>query len=264
MNDFTFHRPSTVAEAVTLMGDSDDARPLSGGQSLLPVMKLGLASPEDVIDLKGVAGMRGVRREGDRLVVGAATTHAEVNGSGDVRAAIPALADLAGLIGDSQVRNRGTMGGSLAHADPRADYPGAVQALDGIVHTDRRTIPAAEFFTGLFMTALEEDELITAVSFRIPDKAAYAKFPHPASKFPVVGVFVARFGSEVRAAVTGAGDYGHRSSQLEAALASDWSGASVAGVSISPAGLQADADFSAEYRAHLIPVMAKRAVAAAG
>ena len=264
MNNFSIHRPSTVAEAVTLIGDSDDARPLSGGQSLLPVMKLGLASPDDVVDLKGIAAMRGIRREGDRLVIGAATTHTEVNTSAEVRAAIPALADLAGLIGDAQVRNRGTLGGSLAHADPRADYPGAVQALDGIVHTDRRTIPAEEFFAGLFMTDLEEDEIITAVSFRIPDKGAYAKFPHPASKFPVVGVFVARFGSEVRAAVTGAGDHGHRSPQLEAALASSWSADSVGAVTISPAGLQGDADFSPEYRAHLIPVMAKRAVVAAG
>lgn len=263
MNEFTYHRPTTLDEAASIVGDSDDGKFLSGGQSFLPILKLGMASPDDVVDLKGIAELRGIHRDGDRLVIGAAMRHAEVERSDEVKGAIPSLSHLAGLIGDAQVRNRGTLGGSLAHGEPRADYPGAVQALDGIVHTNQREIPAEDFFVGLFMTDLEEDEIITAVSFRIPDQAAYTKFPHPASKYPVVGAYVARFGDEVRVAITGAFDHATRVPELEQALGGRFAADAIDGVSISPDGLQSDADFSAAYRAHLIGVMTKRAVNAA-
>lgn len=263
MNTFQYHRPSTVADAVALLESAEDAKALSGGQSFLPVVKLGLAQPSDIVDLKGIDALRGVSRDGDRLVIGAAMTHAEVNKSSDVRAAIPAIADLAGLIGDAQVRNRGTMGGSLAHADPRADYPGAVMGCDGIIHTNARTIAAEDFWHGLFMTELEEDEIITKVSFRVPSQAAYAKFPHPASKYPVAGVFVARYDDGVRVAVTGAGQAAFRVPELEAALNADFSPDAVKGITVSADDLQDDSDFSAAYRANLIVVMCRRAVAAA-
>ncbi len=264
MNEFSYHRPSTLSEAVALLEGSEDAKALAGGQSFLPVVKLGLAQPSDVVDLKGIAELRGISREGDRLVVGAATRHVEVNTSADVKGVIPALADLAGNIGDAQVRNRGTLGGALAHADPRADYPAAVMALDGIITTNDRDIEAGEFWHGLFMTELEEEEIIKRVSFRIPQKAAYAKFPHPASKYAIVGVFVAQFANgDVRVAVTGAGDAAMRVADAEAALQGNFSASALDGLSVDPSGLQSDADFSAEYRAHMIKVMAKRAVNAA-
>jgi len=264
MQDFSFHKPSSLAAAVETLKKRPEAKALGGGQSLLPVMKLGLASPSDLVALAGLAELRGVRIEGKELVVGAGTTHAEVAESAEVKKAIPALADLALHIGDAQVRNRGTIGGSLAHDDPAADYPAAVLALAATVVTDRRKIAADDFFKGLYQTALAPDEVITAVRFPFPEKAAYAKFPHPASKFALVGVMVAKGAAGVRVAVTGAGPGVFRQADMERALGGRFAVDAVAGVAVKAAGLTADPFGSAEYRAHLIGVMARRAVAAAG
>ncbi len=264
MHDFAFHRPSSLSDAVAAMQAAGEGKFMAGGQSLLPVMKLDLAQPTDVISLAGLGELRGIRVEDGAVVVGAATTHAEVADSDVVRGSIPALADLAGQIGDPQVRNRGTLGGSVAHADPAADYPAALLALGATVVTDRREIPADDFFQGMFATALAEDEIVTAVRFPIPDGAAYAKFPNPASKYAIVGVMVARTGSGVRVGVTGASPTPHRASRFEAALAADFSPSAIAGITIDPSGLASDPDASAAYRAHLVGVMAKRAVEACG
>ncbi len=264
MQDFGFHRPSTVAAAVEVLKQRPDAKLLGGGQSLLPVMKLGLAAPSDLVTLSGVAELRGIRRDGATLEIGAATTHAQVAESADVRAAIPALADLAVHIGDPQVRNRGTIGGSLAHNDPGADYPAAVLALGATVVTDRRTIPADDYFLGLYQTALAPDEVIRAVRFPFPEKAAYAKFHHPASRFALVGVFVARGPQGTRVAVTGAGPGVFRVPEMEKALAARWGADALGGIAISADGLTGDGVASAEYRAHLVGVMARRAVVACG
>jgi aerobic carbon-monoxide dehydrogenase medium subunit len=262
MENFGFHRPKDVAGAVAAAKKAPDGKYLGGGQSLLPVMKLGLATPTDLISLAGIAELKGIRIEGKELVIGAATTHADVADSAEVRKAIPALADLAAHIGDPQVRNRGTLGGSLAHDDPSADYPAAVLALAATVVTDRRRIAADAFFQGMFQTALAADEVISAVRFPIPEKAAYAKLPHPASKFALVGVFVARGPSGVRVAVTGAGPSVHRSGPLEKALSARFAADALAGLTVPEAGLQSDPFGSAEYRASLVVVMARRAVAA--
>jgi carbon-monoxide dehydrogenase medium subunit len=262
MQEFAFHRPENVAGAVGALKAAREGKILGGGQSLIPVMKLGLASPSDLVSLAGVAELRGIRREGKDLVIGAMATHSEVAESAEVRAAIPAVASLAGHIGDPQVRNRGTLGGSLAHDDPAADYPAAVLALSATVVTDRRQIPADTFFKGMFETALHPDEIITAVRFPVPDRAAYAKFPHPASKFALVGVMVAQGPTGVRVAVTGAGPCVFRASALEAALARRFRPESLDGVTFPSQGLQSDGFASAEYRAHLIGVLARRAVAA--
>lgn len=264
MQNFGFQRPRDVAAAVAAAKKAPEGKYLGGGQSLLPVMKLGLAAPSELITLSGLAELKGVRVEGKELVIGAGTTHAEVAASAEVRKALPALADLAGHIGDPQVRNRGTLGGSLAHDDPSADYPAAVLALGATVVTDRRKIAADAFFQGMFQTALAADEVITAVRFPLPEKAAYAKFPHPASKFALVGVFVAKGAGGVRVAVTGAGASVHRSAPLEKALAARFAPEALAGVSVPAEGLQSDPFGSAEYRAHLVAVMARRAVAACG
>jgi carbon-monoxide dehydrogenase medium subunit len=263
MKSFEFHRPSTVAEAVALMKSKPEAKLLSGGQSLLPVLKLELAEPSDVISLAGVKELRDIRVDGDRVVIGALVTHDEVNRSPEVRKRIPALAELAGWIGDAQVRNRGTIGGSVAHADPAADYPAALVALGATIATDRRKIAADDFFTGLFQTALERDEIVTAVHFPAPKRAGYAKFAHRASKYAVVGVMVAETGGGVRVAVTGAGSWVFRVPPMEAALAKSFAPSAIDGVIVSPADLNSDAEASAEYRAHLVAVMAKRAVQAA-
>jgi len=264
VNDFGFHRPKDLASAVAAQRKAAEGKYLGGGQSLLPVMKLGLAAPTDLVALAGLAELKGIRREGKELVVGAGATHAEVGESAEVRGAIPALAALAAHIGDAQVRNRGTLGGSLAHDDPAADYPAAVLALGAAVVTDRRRIPADAFFQGMFHTALAPDEVITAVRFPVPEKAAYSKFPHPASRFALVGVFVARGPAGVRVAVTGAGPSVFRHAEMEKALASRFAPDAIAGVPVSPAGLSTDSFGSAEYRAHLVGVMARRAVAACG
>jgi len=264
MQDFEFHRPENVAGAVTAQKRAKDGKFLGGGQSLIPVMKLGLAAPSDLVSVAGLKELRGIRREGKDLVVGAGTTHAEVAGSAEVRAAIPALADLAAHIGDPQVRNRGTLGGSLAHDDPAADYPAAVLALGATVQTDRRTLAADAFFVGMFQTALQPDEVIVAVRFPLPEKAAYAKFPHPASRFALAGVFVAKGPAGVRVAVTGAGPGVFRSKELEAALGKRFTPDALQGVAVPKDGLTADPFGSAEYRAHLVSVLARRAVAACG
>jgi carbon-monoxide dehydrogenase medium subunit len=261
MQDFGFHRPQDVKSAVKILEKAKEGKYLGGGQSLIPVMKLGLASPSDLVSLAGLAELKGIRVDGKVLVIGAGATHAEVAASPEVRRAIPALADLAGHIGDPQVRNRGTLGGSLAHDDPAADYPAAVLALAATVQTDRRAIPADDFFKGMFQTALAPDEIITAVRFPIPEKAAYAKHAHPASRFALVGVMVAKGSGGVRVAVTGAGPGVFRSPELEKALAGRFSPDAVAGVTVPAAGLTGDAFGSAEYRAHLVGVMARRAVA---
>jgi carbon-monoxide dehydrogenase medium subunit len=262
MQEFAFHRPDNVASAVGAIREAREGKVLGGGQSLIPVMKLGLAAPSDLVSLTRVAELRGIRREGGELVIGAMATHAEVAESAEARAAIPALAELAGHIGDPQVRNRGTLGGSLAHDDPAADYPAAVLALGATVVTDRRRIPAEAFFRGMFETALQPDEIITAVRFPVPERAAYAKFPHPASRFALVGVMVAQGPAGVRVAVTGAGPSVFRSAPLEAALSSRFRAESLESVAVPSHGLQSDGFASAEYRAHLIGVLARRAVAA--
>lgn len=266
MRDFNFHRPSSVAEAVSLLRKHSGGKLLSGGQSLLPVLKLDMADPSDLISLAAVAELRGIRVEGGRLIIGAGMRHAEVASSPEVLRTIPGLARLADHIGDAQVRNRGTIGGSLAHADPTADYPAAVVALDATVQTDRRTIAADDFFTGLFETALKPDEVITAVHFPVPTRCAYAKFASHASKYALVGVMVAQTAAGVRVAVTGAGPYVFRVPALEKALSQSFSVAAAEALGEN-LGVRADdlsstPDASGEYRAHLIAVLAKRAVAA--
>lgn len=263
MNPFEFHRPGSTANAVKLLAQSSDPRLIAGGQSLLPTMKLGLAAPTDLIDLAGIESLRGIRRDGDSLVIGAMTSHAEVAASAVVRNAIPALAALAEGIGDVQVRARGTLGGSLANNDPAACYPSAALALDARVHTQKRVIKADDFFLGIYQTALEPDEIIESVSFAIPRAAAYIKFRQPASHYALVGVFVARFAPNVRVAVTGAAACAFRVAALESSLARDWSTSAARAVSVDPATLNSDLHASAQYRAHLIPVLAARAVDAA-
>ncbi len=265
MYQTTYHKAASVAEAVSLLSGAEDGKLLAGGHTLLPTMKQRLASPSDIIDITGIAELNGIDASGDTVTVGAATPHADVETSAAVKGAIPALAALAGTIGDPHVRNVGTLGGSIANADPAADYPGAVLGLGATVHTNQRTIAADDFFTGLFETALNDDEIITSVAFPVPAQAAYAKFPNPASRYSMTGVFVAKMkDGSVRVAVTGAGDDGvFRSSALEAALSSNWSADAVDGVDISADGLLSDIHASAAYRANLIKQMAKRAVAAA-
>jgi len=264
MKNFAFHRPTSLQDAVAALGSAKDGKLLAGGQSLLPVMKLAMAEPSDLISLSSIAGLDGIAMEGDTLVIGARATHAAVASSEVVAGAIPALAALADGIGDPQVRNRGTLGGSVAHADPAADYPAAVLGLGATIVTERRQIAAADFFTGLFETALAADEIITAVRFPKPEQAAYVKFPNPASRYPVVGVMVAKVGGEVRVAVTGAAEKVFRSSELEQALGADFSEKAARGVQVPSQDLSNDPDASAEYRAHLISIMTGRAVAALG
>jgi carbon-monoxide dehydrogenase medium subunit len=262
MKDFAFHRPKTISEAVSLLKAREGAKLLSGGQSLLPVLKLDLAEPTDLISLAGLSELRDIRVDGDRIVIGALCTHDAVARSADVRKHIPALAQLAGHIGDPQVRNRGTLGGSVAHADPAADYPAALIALGATIATDRRKLAADDFFTGLFETALARDEIVTAVHFPIPKRAGYAKFAHRASKYAVVGVMVAETAAGIRVAVTGAGAKVFRVAAMEAALAKQFAVDAIAGIAVPAADLNTDTEASADYRAHLIGVMAKRAIQA--
>ncbi len=261
MQDFQYSTPSSVADAVRAASGAD-AKLLAGGQSLLPSMKLGLAAPDALVDLAGIAELRGIRVDGGVVRVGAMVTHAAVAGDAALAKAIPALADLAGKIGDRQVRHRGTLGGSLANNDPAACYPAAVLGLGATVHTDQRDIAADDFFTGLYETALNEGELITAVSFPVPEKAAWQKFKQPASRFSLVGVFVSKGPQGVRVAVTGAGPCVFRATELESRLTRDWSAAALDGASVDADGLNSDLHGSAEYRAALIPVLAARAVGA--
>ncbi len=264
MYAFEYHRPHTLSGALADLAKTD-AKALAGGMTLLPTMKQRLASPSALVDLKSLPELTGMAREGDALVIGAMSRHADVARSSVVQAAIPALAKLAGGIGDPHVRNMGTTGGSLANNDPSADYPAAALALGATIVTNKRHIPAQDFFTGLFETALEPGELITQVSFPIPQKAAYMKFPNPASRYALVGVFVAKTAGGVRVAVTGAGANGvFRANALEAALSANFFPTALDGVSVPAGGLNSDLHADADYRAHLIGVMAKRAVAAAG
>ena len=262
MKDFAFHRPKAIEEAVALLKARPEAKLLSGGQSLLPVLKLDLAEPTDLVSLVGIGELKHIRVDGDRVVIGALVSHDAVNRSPEVAARIPALAELAGLIGDAQVRNRGTIGGSVAHADPAADYPAALLALGATIATDRRKIPADQFFTGLFETALARDEIVTAVHFPVPKRAAYRKFAHRASKYALVGVMVAETANGVRVAVTGAASKVFRVPALEAALGKKLAADAIAGIAVPATDLSGDAEASAEYRAHLISVMARRAVQA--
>jgi carbon-monoxide dehydrogenase medium subunit len=264
MYAFEYHRPQTLSAAVADLAKSD-AKALAGGMTLLPTMKQRLASPAALIDLKNVPELAGIAREGDHLLIGAMSRHADVAHSSVVQAAIPALAKLAGGIGDPHVRNMGTIGGSLANNDPSADYPAAALALGATIVTNKRRIPAQDFFTGLFETALADGELITQASFPIPQKAAYMKFANPASRYALVGVFVAKTADGVRVAVTGAGANGvFRANAFEAALNANFAPAALDNVSVPASGLNSDLHADADYRAHLIGVMAKRAVAAAG
>ncbi|MGY8677897.1 xanthine dehydrogenase family protein subunit M [Bradyrhizobium sp. UFLA05-153] len=266
MYQTTYHRASSVDEAAALFAKGSEAKYLSGGQTLLPVMKQRLASPSDVIDLAKIKELIGVDASGDTLTIKAATPHYDVATSDAAMKAIPAVAYLASLIGDPAVRYRGTIGGSLANNDPAADYPAAVLALGATIKTNKRSIAADDYFKGLFATALEDGEIITAVSFPVPAKAGYAKFPHPASRFALTGVFVAQTKSgDVRVAVTGASQSGvMRVGAIEAALKANWAASSIDGVTIPASGLLSDLHGSADYRANLIKVMAQRAVAAAG
>jgi carbon-monoxide dehydrogenase medium subunit len=261
MYAFDFQRPDTLASAVHLAGAG--GRPLAGGQTLLASMKLRLANPGQLVDLGDIAELAGIRREGDALVIGAMTRHADVAGSAEVRSAIPALAELAGGIGDRQVRALGTLGGSVANNDPAACYPAAVLALGATVRTSRREIAADDFFQGLFGTALEEGELITQIAFPLPQHAAYVKFRQPASRFALVGVFVAQTGTGVRVAVTGGGNGVFRHRGLEDALAQDFSPEAAARVKVDATDCAGDIHASAAYRAHLAGVLAQRAVAKA-
>jgi carbon-monoxide dehydrogenase medium subunit len=263
MYAFELTRAKTVADAAAALSKSG-GKALAGGQSLVGAMKLRLAQPGTLVDLSGIAEMKGIRKEGDAIVVGAMTRHAEVVTSAAVKAAIPALAALAHGIGDRQVRNMGTLGGSIANNDPAADWPAAVLGLGATVQTNKRKIAADDFFKGMFETALAADELIVAVSFPVPKKAAYAKFPNPASRFALVGVFVAQTGGRVRVAVTGAAASVFRSKALEDALGKSFAADTAKSVKIDAKGLNGDLHGSPEYRAHLIAVMASRAVAAAG
>jgi len=262
MKDFKFHRPTTVKDAVGLVKAHEGAKFLAGGQSFLPVLKLELAEPSDVVSLGHLKELRDIRVDGGKLLIGALVTHDEVHRSPDVQRTIPALATLAGGIGDAQVRNRGTLGGSVAHADPAADYPAALVGLGATIVTDRRSIAAEDFFTGLFATALEHGELVTSVAFPVPRRAAYAKFAHRASKYALVGVFVAETAAGIRVAVTGAANQVFRAALHEAALAKQLAPAALDGIAVPSTNLNSDAEASAEYRAHLIGVMARRAVQA--
>jgi carbon-monoxide dehydrogenase medium subunit len=266
MYETHYHRPKDLAEAAKLFAGAADARYLAGGQTLLPTMKQRLAAPSDVIDLRKLPELKGISVTGDAVTIGAATTHAEVNQSDAVKKAIPALAYLASLIGDPAVRHMGTIGGSLANNDPAADYPAAAMALNATIKTDKRTIAAEDFFTGLFTTALEPGEVIVSVTFPVPAKAAYAKFDNPASRYAMAAVFVAKLkDGAVRVGVTGAhGEGVFRSADIEKALTTSWTPEAVQAVTISPDGMLADIHGSAAYRANLVKVMAKRAVAAAG
>jgi len=266
MYQTNYHRPSDLAQAASLFPGADDAAYLSGGHTLIPTMKQRLAAPSDLIDLSGLSDLKGIEAGGGVVTIGAATTHAETAASDAVRGAIPALADLAGSIGDPHVRHRGTIGGSLANNDPAADYPAAVLALAATIHTDKRQIEAGDFFAGLFETALEDGEIVTAIAFKVPAEAGYGKFRNPASRYPMAGVFVARQADgSVRVAVTGAGASGvFRWDEAESALSGDFSADALSALSVDAGGLMSDLHASADYRANLVKVMAGRAVSNMG
>lgn len=263
MYQFNYQRAESVDDAVAKRGAADDGTYMAGGMTLIPTLKQRLAMPSDIIDLTGIDGLAGISVDGGMVTIGAMTRHAEVAESSEVRQAIPALADLAGEIGDPAVRNRGTIGGSLANADPSADYPAAVLGLGASIVTNNREIAADDYFLDLFETALEEGEIIIAVKFPVAKRAAYVKFPNPASRYAIVGVFVAEANDGIRVAVTGAGPCAFRVAEMETALAVNFSAGAVAGIAVDAGDLNQDLHASAEYRASLVTTMAKRAVAKA-
>jgi carbon-monoxide dehydrogenase medium subunit len=265
MYQTTYHRPSSVDEAAALFAKGSDSKYLAGGHTLIPVMKQRLASPSDVIDLSKIKELVGIELSADALIIKAATTYFDILRSADAKKAIPALVHLVSVLGDPQVRYRGTIGGSIANNDPAADFPAAVVALDATVKTNKRSISADDFFKGLFATALEDGEIITAISFPLPAKAGYSKMRHPASRFALTAVFVTKTKSgDVRAAATGASQNGvMRVPAIEAALKANWSPGALDNVRISADGLLTDIHGSSSYRANLIKVMAQRAVTAA-
>jgi carbon-monoxide dehydrogenase medium subunit len=258
-----YRKPKTLAEAAQALSQTG-GKALAGGQSLVAAMKLRLAQPGTLVDLGGLAELKGIKKDGDKLVIGASTRHAEIASSAVVKGAVPALCALAEGIGDRQVRNMGTIGGSIANADPAADWPAALVACNATVVTNKRKVPAEQFFRGMFETALASDEIVVAVSFPTPRQAAYAKFPNPASRFALVGVFVAKHADgSVRVAVTGAAPSVFRASAIEAALAKSFTPEAAKGASVDAKGLNSDLHGSPEYRANLVGVMAARAVAMA-
>ncbi len=258
MREFDYVRPASLDEATALLNAGGEAALLAGGHTLLPAMKARLRAPDRMVDITAVPGLDRIERDGDLLWIGATARHAAVAESATVRDAIPSLAQLAGTIGDPQVRNRGTIGGSVANNDPAADYPAAGLALDAVIETTRGTYAADDFFLGMFTTALADGEIVTRVGFRVPQAGAYAKFRHPASRYAVVGVYVARFDDGFRVAVTGAGPGVFRWTDAETTLAA---GQPIDGLSVDAAGMNGDIHASAEYRAHLCGVMLARAVA---
>jgi carbon-monoxide dehydrogenase medium subunit len=264
MYSFTYHRPETLRQAVNLLAKNADAKLLAGGHTLLPTMKLRLAGPPELIDLSRIEGLAGIELSGRTINIGAMTRHVDVHTSTVVQEAAPVLAKLAGMIGDPAVRHMGTIGGSVANNDPTADYPAACLGLGATIITNKRRIKADDFFTGMFSTALEPSEIITKIGFPVPKKAAYQKFRNQASRFALVGVFVSKRGSEIRVAVTGAGSNGvFRVKSFEEALKKRFSPKSLEGMTIPADGMNSDIHGSAEYRAHLVGVLARRAVAEA-
>lgn len=264
MHAFEYHRPSSLKDAISLGEKKTEGRYLAGGQSLVQAMKLRLSSPTDLVDLGTIGDLKTLSADASNVAIGAMVRHAEVAASSAVQKAIPALAALAGIIGDRQVRHMGTIGGSIANNDPAADYPAAVVGLGATITTNKRKIDGDKFFTALYETALQPGEIITSVSFPVPKRAAYMKFKNPASRFAIVGVFVADFGGgKVRVGVTGAGAYAFRQPEMEKALAAKFAPEAVAGIKVKPDGLNNDLHASPEYRAHLVTIMAKRAVEAA-
>jgi carbon-monoxide dehydrogenase medium subunit len=264
MYEFKYQRPTSVRQAVNMLAKDPEAKLLAGGHSILPVMKLRLAKPTQIVDIGRIEGLNTIELRGRSIVIGALARHVEVANSETVKTALPALAKVAAEIGDPAVRHRGTLGGSLANNDPNADYPAAVLGLGATIITSKRRIAADDFFKGLFETALEPDEIITKVSFPLARKAAYQKFRHPASGFALVGVFVSKRGSDIRVVATGAGSNGvFRVPSFEEALKKRFSPKSIEGMTIPADGMNTDIHGSAEYRAHLVGVMARRALAAA-
>ncbi len=264
MYEFTYNNAASVKDASDSLRNASEGHVLAGGMSLIPTMKLRLSSPGELIDLNGLSDLSGIKLDGDTLTIGAMTRHAEVAASAEVAGAIPALTALAGGIGDVQVRNRGTIGGSICFNDPAADYPAGLVGLGATVVTSERSIAADDFFTGLYETALNEGEIVTAVTFPVPEKAGWSKFANLASRFAIVAVMVSAGGGGVRVAVTGAKDCVFRAADMEQALAGNFSADAIAGVKISPDGVNDDHHADAEYRAHLVGVMAKRAIEACG
>ena len=261
MYEFNYQAPTSLADATQAIAAAEDGKLLAGGMTLVPTLKQRLARPSDLIDLGRIADLKNIQVDGGTVTIGAMATHAEVGASEAVAKAIPGLAWLAANIGDPAVRHRGTLGGSISNNDPAADYPAALLALGATIHTTKRLLSAADFFVGMFETALELDEIVTAVSFPVPEKSAYQKFRNPASRYAVVGVFVAKTGAGVRVAVTGAGPSVFRVPEFEAALDKSFTASALDGLTIDAGDLNADIHASAEYRAHLVTVFAKRAVA---